>query len=77
MAKLRADVEDARMRGVACAYDIVLPDTGAIAMPIQIGTGDEPLIVAVAGLTFLTIGFNIAIVTFELYLLIWLLFFYF
>lgn len=50
MAKLRADIEDARMRGVACAYDIVLPDTGAIAMPIQIGTGDEALVVAVAGL---------------------------
>ncbi len=33
------------------------------------------IIVAVAGLTFLTIGFNIAIVTFELYLLIWLLLF--
>ena len=50
MAKLRADVADARMRGVACAYDIVLPDTGAIAMPIQIGTSDEALVVAVAGL---------------------------
>jgi DNA-binding IclR family transcriptional regulator len=50
MAKLRADVEDARMQGVACAYDIVLPDTGAIAMPIQIGTADEALVVAVAGL---------------------------
>ena len=33
------------------------------------------IIVAVAGLTFLTIGFNIAIVTYELYLLIWLLLF--
>ncbi|NOT90435.1 sensor histidine kinase [Ferruginibacter sp.] len=31
--------------------------------------------VAVAGLTFLTIGFNITIVAFELYLLIWLLVF--
>jgi DNA-binding IclR family transcriptional regulator len=50
MAKLQADVEDARMRGVACAYDIVLPDTGAIAMPIRIGRGDEALVVAVAGL---------------------------
>jgi two-component system, NtrC family, nitrogen regulation sensor histidine kinase NtrY len=31
------------------------------------------IIVAVAGLTLLTIGFNIRVVTFELYLLIWLL----
>ena len=31
--------------------------------------------VAIAGLIFLTIGFNVAIVTFELYLLIWLLIF--
>ena len=31
--------------------------------------------VAVAGLIFLTIGFNIAIVTFELYLLVWLIVF--
>jgi two-component system, NtrC family, nitrogen regulation sensor histidine kinase NtrY len=33
------------------------------------------IVVAIAGLTFLTIGFNIAIVTFELYLLVWLLLF--
>ena len=33
------------------------------------------IVVAVAGLTFLTVGFNIAIVTFELYLLVWLLIF--
>ncbi len=31
------------------------------------------IVVAVIGLTFLTIGFNIRVVTFELYLLIWLL----
>ena len=50
MAGLQTDVDDARTRGVACAYDIVLPDTGAIAMPIKTGTGEETLIVAVAGL---------------------------
>jgi signal transduction histidine kinase len=33
------------------------------------------IVVAVAGLTLLTIGFNVAIVAFELYLLIWLLLF--
>lgn len=33
------------------------------------------IVVAIAGLTLLTIGFNIAIVAFELYLLIWLLIF--
>jgi len=31
------------------------------------------IVVAIAGLTFLTIGFNLGIVAFELYLLIWLL----
>jgi DNA-binding IclR family transcriptional regulator len=50
MATLQTEVDDARMRGVACAYDIVLPDTGAIAMPIKTGIGEETLIVAVAGL---------------------------
>ena len=33
------------------------------------------IIVAIAGLTFLTIGFNLAIVTFEFYLLVWLIVF--
>jgi signal transduction histidine kinase len=33
------------------------------------------IVVAIAGLVFLTIGFNITIVAFQLYLLIWLLFF--
>lgn len=50
LAKLSAEFEDARTRRVACAYDIVLPDTGAIAMPIQPFDGGEVLIVAVAGL---------------------------
>jgi DNA-binding IclR family transcriptional regulator len=50
IATLHNDIEDARTRGVSCAYDIVLPDTGAIAMPIRTGIGEETLIVAVAGL---------------------------
>jgi DNA-binding IclR family transcriptional regulator len=50
LTNVRADVAEARAQGVACAYDIVLPDTGAIAMPIRPVEGDEPLIVAVAGL---------------------------
>jgi DNA-binding IclR family transcriptional regulator len=50
MARYRAEVEIARTRGVACAYDIVLPDTGAIAMPIKPSESGEALIVAVAGL---------------------------
>jgi signal transduction histidine kinase len=33
------------------------------------------IVVAVAGLMFLTVGFNLAIVTFELYLLLWLVIF--
>ena len=51
MSNLRTEVEIARTRKVACAYDIVLPDTGAIAMPIKPVEGSEALIVAVAGLT--------------------------
>lgn len=50
MNNLRTEVENARTRKVACAYDIVLPDTGAIAMPIKPVEGGEALIVAVAGL---------------------------
>ncbi len=50
VTKARADVEEARSNGVACAYDIVVPDTGAIAMPIRPVDGGEALIVAVAGL---------------------------
>jgi DNA-binding IclR family transcriptional regulator len=50
MIKLRADIAEARAHKVACAYDIVLPDTGAVAMPITPSDGSEALIVAVAGL---------------------------
>jgi DNA-binding IclR family transcriptional regulator len=41
----------ARDEGHVTAYDAVLPDTGAIAMPIRAGMGDEVLMVAVAGLS--------------------------
>jgi DNA-binding IclR family transcriptional regulator len=50
IAKINADVVEARQHGYACAYDIVIPDTGAIAMPIRTVPGGEALIVAVAGL---------------------------
>lgn len=48
--KIVHEVNAARERGFAAAYDIVMPDTGAIAMPIKPHDGDEVLIVAVAGL---------------------------
>ncbi|NJS14558.1 MAG: helix-turn-helix domain-containing protein [Sphingopyxis sp.] len=50
LAKIDADIAAARVSGVACAYDIVMPDTGAIAMPIRPNDGEDVLIVAVAGL---------------------------
>ena len=44
-------IERARSQGHVAAYDAVLPDTGAIAMPIRAGMEDEVLIVGVAGLS--------------------------
>jgi DNA-binding IclR family transcriptional regulator len=48
--KERDAIVAARQHGIAVAFDIVLPDTGAIAMPIQAKDGGEVMIVAVAGL---------------------------
>ena len=47
---LERSIANARTAGYACAYDIVIPDTGAIAMPIQAGSNGDVLIVGVAGL---------------------------
>ena len=43
-------IEAARAQGHVTAFDIVIPDTGAIAMAMPALVGGEPLIVAVAGL---------------------------
>jgi DNA-binding IclR family transcriptional regulator len=48
---IEAAIIDARALGYATAYDAVLPDTGAIAMPIRTSGVGETLIVAVAGLS--------------------------
>jgi DNA-binding IclR family transcriptional regulator len=48
---LQRRVATARTDGHVAAYDAVLPDTGAIAMPIRAGLEDEVLIVGVAGLS--------------------------
>jgi DNA-binding IclR family transcriptional regulator len=40
----------ARGQGYVTAFDIVIPDTGAIAMAMRPPTGAEPLVAAVAGL---------------------------
>lgn len=45
-----AEVAEVRSRGFAAAYDRVLADTGAIAMPIVSPELGETLVVAVAGL---------------------------
>lgn len=45
-----ASVKDARKNGHVTAFDIVIPDTGAIAMAIRVSESGEPLVVAVAGL---------------------------
>lgn len=47
---LEREIAKARATGFSRAYDIVLPDTGAIAMPIRSGPGGDILIVGVAGL---------------------------
>lgn len=49
-AALQHQIAEARARGFAAAYDVVLPDTGALAMPIRAGADGEVLIVGVAGL---------------------------
>jgi DNA-binding IclR family transcriptional regulator len=46
----KAAIEAARPEGIASAFDIVVPDTGAIAMPIKVRDGGEAMVVAVAGL---------------------------
>lgn len=49
--QVMADVEEARTRGYAEAYDYVSSDSGAIAMPIPRGEVDRNLVVAVGGLS--------------------------
>ncbi len=49
-AELQTQIANARADGFSRAYDIVLPDTGAVAMPIRAGSSDGVLIVGVAGL---------------------------
>jgi DNA-binding IclR family transcriptional regulator len=46
----REEVRDVRARGYAKAYDAVLPDTGAVAVPIRTAGTEHALVVAVAGL---------------------------
>lgn len=45
------EIAKARDLGYAATYDAVLPDTGAIAMPVYTGGHGEALVVAVAGLS--------------------------
>lgn len=46
----RAEVERARARGFAEAYDRVLPDSGAVAMAVRLPGATDALVLAVAGL---------------------------
>jgi DNA-binding IclR family transcriptional regulator len=48
---LATSIARAKDAGHVAAYDAVLPDTGAIAMPIRAGLDGEFLVVAVAGLS--------------------------
>ena len=50
-SELEQQIASAREQGFAAAYDVVLPDTGAIAVPIRTGAGGDVLIVGVAGLS--------------------------
>lgn len=47
----RAMVADARARGYAAAFDMVVPDAGALALPLTLAGGDEVGVLAVAGLS--------------------------
>jgi DNA-binding IclR family transcriptional regulator len=49
-ATIRTAIAEARQTGFARAFDAVLPDTGAIAMPLWPQNASEPFVVAVAGL---------------------------
>jgi len=60
--KIKDEIAVARERGFAAAFDIVLPDTGAIAMPLRTQQGGEPMIVAVAGLNHRIHSQEIAII---------------
>lgn len=51
LAETIAEVEAVRTTGHCSAYDAVLPDTGAIAMPLIVADFGEALVVAVAGLS--------------------------
>ena len=50
-ADLSDPIKQARTAGHSAAYDAVLTDTGAIAMPLKMEATGETLIVAVAGLS--------------------------
>ncbi len=45
------EIESARSKGFAEAYDRVIPDTGAIAMALPVSMLDRALVVAVSGLS--------------------------
>ena len=50
LASVMSEIEAARSKGYAEAYDRVLPDTGAIAMALPVSLHDRALVVAVGGL---------------------------
>ncbi|QGN55821.1 IclR family transcriptional regulator [Novosphingobium sp. Gsoil 351] len=50
LSEIALAVDKARTVGHATAFDIVIPDTGAIAMPLWTRGFGEPMILAVAGL---------------------------
>lgn len=51
LPELREMIAEARSQGVARAYDAVIPDTGALAMPVWPREGSEAVVIAVAGLS--------------------------
>lgn len=61
---LRAQLADTGQRGFCAAYDVVIPDTGAVAMAIRspLKTGDPIMVVGVAGLNSRIHGQQAAIV---------------
>ena len=50
-ARIAAEIAQARANGYCTMYDAVLPDAGAVAMPLVVPVYGETLVVAVAGLS--------------------------
>lgn len=49
--ELMREVREARQRGYSVGYERIMPDTGAVAMPVPTESGERSLVVGVGGLS--------------------------